>query len=155
MQFFKEYYNLPNTWWRHQMETFSELLALFEGNPPVTGGFPSPSPVTWSFDVFLDLRLNNRLSKQSWGWWFETPSRPLWRNCNVVDNMAKIWISRYAIFQAVLYFAEHMIASSNGNIFRVTGPLWGESTGHRWIPQTQSSDAELWCFLWSAPEQTA
>ena len=121
----------------------------------VTGGFPSPSPVTWSFDVFLDLRLNNRLSKQSWGWWFETPSRPLWRHCNVGDNMAKIWISRYAIFQAVLYFAEHMITSWNGNIFRVTGPLWGESIGHRWIPQTQSSDAELWCFLWSAPEQTA
>ena len=41
------------------------LLALCEGNPPVTGGFPSQRPVTRSFDVFLDLRLNNRLSKQS------------------------------------------------------------------------------------------
>ena len=30
--------------------------------------------------------------------------------------------------------------------------LWGESTGHRWIPLTTASDAELWCFLWSAPE---
>ena len=40
------------------------------------------SPVTRSFDVFLDLRLNKRLSKHSWGWWFE-PSRPLWRHCNV------------------------------------------------------------------------
>ena len=38
-----------------------------------------------------------------------------------------------------------MITSSNGNIYRITGPLWGGSTGHRWIP----SDAELWCFLWS------
>ena len=44
---------------------------------------------------------------------------------------------------------------SNGNIFRVTGPLWGESTGHRWIPLTKSSDAELWCFLWFVPAQTA
>ena len=35
---------------------------------------------------------------------------------------------------------------------RVTGPLWGESTGHRWIPRTKASDAELWCFLWSASE---
>ena len=35
-----------------------------------------------------------------------------------------------------------------------TGPLWGESTGHRWIPLTKASDAELWCFLWPAPEQT-
>ena len=35
------------------------------------------------FVVFFDLRLNKRLNKQSWGWWFETPSRPLWRHCNV------------------------------------------------------------------------
>ena len=35
-----------------------------------------------SFDVFFHLRLNIRLSKQSWGWWFETPPRPLWRHCN-------------------------------------------------------------------------
>ena len=39
-------------------------------------------PVTRSFDVFLDLRLNKRLSKQSWGWWFGTLSRSLWRHCN-------------------------------------------------------------------------
>ena len=33
-------------------------------------------------------------------------------------------------------------------------PLWGESNGHRWIPLTKASDAELWCLLWSAPEHT-
>ena len=44
-----------------------------------------------------------------------------------------------------------MMTSSNGNIFHVTGPLCGEFTGHRWIPRTKASDAELWCFLWSAP----
>ena len=49
---------------------------------------------------------------------------------------------------------QHMMTSSNGNIFRVTGPLWGESTGHRWIPFTKASDIELWCFLWYTPEQT-
>ena len=43
---------------------------------------PVPRPVTRSFDVFFDLHLNKRLSKQSWGWWFETPSRPLWRHRN-------------------------------------------------------------------------
>ena len=64
------------------METFSALLTLCEGNSPVTGEFPSQRPVTWSFDVFFDMRLNKRLSKQSWGWWFETPSHPLWRHCN-------------------------------------------------------------------------
>ena len=45
-----------------------------------------------------------------------------------------------------------MMTSSNGNIFRVTGHLCGEFTGLRWIPRTKASDAELWCFLWSAPE---
>ena len=45
-----------------------------------------------------------------------------------------------------------MMTSSNGNIFRVTGHLCGEFTGHRWITCTKASDAELWCFLWSTPE---
>ena len=69
------------TWWRHQMETFSALLTICAGNSPVTGEFPAQRPVTRSFDVFFDLCLNKRLSKQSWGWWFETPSRSLWRHC--------------------------------------------------------------------------
>ena len=43
------------------------------------------------------------------------------------------------------------MTSSNGSIFRVTVPLCGEFTGHRWIPLKKASDAELWCFLWSAP----
>ena len=70
------------TWWSHQMETFSALLALCAGNSPVTGEFPTQRPMTRSFDVFFDRRLNKRLSKQSWGLWFETPSRLLWRHCN-------------------------------------------------------------------------
>ena len=71
------------SWWRHQMETFSALLALCAGNSPVTGEFPSQRSVTWSFDIFFDLHLNKRLSKQLWGWWFEMTSCPLWRHCNV------------------------------------------------------------------------
>ena len=69
--------------WRHQMETFSPLLAICAGNSPASGEFPAQRQVTRSFDVFFDLRLNKRLSKQSWGWWFETLSRPLWRHWNV------------------------------------------------------------------------
>ena len=65
------------------METFSALLSLCEGNSPVTGEFPSQRPVTRSFDVFFDLCLNKRLSKPSRRRWFETPSRSLWRHCNV------------------------------------------------------------------------
>ena len=76
------------SWWRHQMETFSALLAICAGNSPVPGEFPTQRPVTRSFDVFFDLRLNKRLSKQPWGWWFETLSRPLWRHRNG-------WINRW------------------------------------------------------------
>ena len=47
-----------------------------------------------------------------------------------------------------------MMTPSNGNIYRVTGPLWGESIGNRWIPLTKASDEEPWYFLWSVPEQT-
>ena len=71
---------IVQSWWRHQMEIFSALLAFCVGNSPVTGEFSAQRPVTWSLDVFLDLRLNKRLSKQSWGWWLETPWDPLWRH---------------------------------------------------------------------------
>ena len=56
----------PVAWWRHQMETFSALQALYVGNSPVT----------------FDLRMNKQLTKQSRRWWFDTPLRLLWRHCN-------------------------------------------------------------------------
>ena len=49
-------------------ETFPALLAICAGNSPVTDEFPAQRPVTRSFDVFFDLYLNKRLSKQSRGW---------------------------------------------------------------------------------------
>ena len=80
------YHSGHASWWRHQMETFSTLLVLWEGIPPVTGGFPSQRPVTRSFDVIFELHLIKRLSKQSRRWWFEMP---LWRHCN--DGCRPIW----------------------------------------------------------------
>ena len=64
------------------METFSALLAICAGNSPVSCEFPAQRPVTRSFDIFFDLYPNKRLSKQWWGWWFETISCPLWRHRN-------------------------------------------------------------------------
>ena len=65
------------------METFSALLAICAGNSPVD---PRWIPRTKASDAKLwclfDLTLNKRFSKQSWGWWFETPSLSLWRHCN-------------------------------------------------------------------------
>ena len=76
------YYQTNLSWWRHQMETFSALLAICAGNSPASAEFPAQRPVTRSFDVFFDLCLNKRLRKQSRGWWFETLSIPLWRHCH-------------------------------------------------------------------------
>ena len=73
------------------METFSASLALCAGNSPVTGDFPTQRPMTRNFDVFFDMRLNKRLSKQSWGWWFETLSCPLSRNCNRIVVTGRLW----------------------------------------------------------------
>ena len=60
---------IETTSWRHQMETFFVLLALCEGNTPVTGGFPSQRPVTRGF-IFIFFNLNKQLNKQSRRRWF-------------------------------------------------------------------------------------
>ena len=78
------------SWWRHQLETFSALLAICAGNSPVPGEFPTQRPVTRSFDAYFDLRPNKWLSKQSWGWWFETLSCSLWRHRNVKQKLTNI-----------------------------------------------------------------
>ena len=62
--------------------------AICAGNSTVTGELPAQGPVTWSFDVFFDLCLNKWLSKQSWGWWFETLPFPLWRYSNAFLKIA-------------------------------------------------------------------
>ena len=65
------------------MQTFSALLVLCSWSSLVTGEFPSQRPVTRSFDVFFDLYLNKRLSKQTRHWWFETPLRSSYRHSNI------------------------------------------------------------------------
>ena len=68
------------SWWKkHDVIKWKH----FPRNWPFVREFPAQRQVTRSFDVFFDLRLNKRLSKQSRGWWFETLSRPSWRHCNV------------------------------------------------------------------------
>ena len=64
------------------MESFSALLALCVGRSPVTGRFPLQRPVTRGLDIFFDLCQNKLSNKQPRRWWFETPSRPLWRHCD-------------------------------------------------------------------------
>ena len=69
--------------------TISALLGPLCGECTGHRWIPPQRPVTRSFGVFFYLRLNKQLRKQLWGWWFETPSRPLWRHCNVrQDNIS-------------------------------------------------------------------
>ena len=158
------------------MEIFSALLALCAGNSPVPGEFPTQRPVTRSFDVFFDLRLNKWLSKQSWCWWFETPTRSLWRQYNVWTKYVThitfwllwrhLWITelftngavaehtplcRHLVYRVCTTYApsrlkvKTMKTLSHGNGICITGPLWWESTGPRYIPPQRTSDAVLWC----------
>ena len=84
-------------WWvlsaMHRTPVLSHMMTSSNGNifrvtdhlcGEFTGHrwFPTQRPVTRSFDVFFGVRLNKRLGKQSWSWWFETPSRSLWRHSN-------------------------------------------------------------------------
>ena len=120
-----------------------------------------------SFDVSFDQRLNKRLSKQPWGWWFETPSRSLWCHCNDAtvftlkcksQPILGIYLNlRFLIptsspynsrspqvsaLYTLMWWENHMMTSSNGNIFRVTGlceensPATGEFPSQR--PVTRS-----------------
>ena len=87
---------LPRQLWRHCNEdpkhrsyAFGTIMTSSNGNifrvtgrVPVTGEFPSQRPVTRGFDVFFDVRLNKRLSKQLRRRWCEPPLRSLWRHCN-------------------------------------------------------------------------
>ena len=108
----------PVSWWRHQMETFPALLAIC-----------AQRPLTRSFDVFFDLSLNKRLSKQSWGWWFEAPPRPLWRHFN--DFTMITWIKGGVINDAFLHW------------------LNTDSERMKW------STHELWLRLWFTIEITS
>ena len=102
-------------WWRHQMETFSELLANCVGNLPVTGEFPTQRPVTRSFDVFFDPRLNKRLNKQSL-------SRPSWRHCNTyVNGKALLFVFTFFDGDTAEEITRYCSLSTNPNVNKVVG----------------------------------
>ena len=127
--------SLSDSWWRHQMETFPALLAVCAGNSPVTGEFPTQRPETGSFHVFFDLRLDKRLSKQWWGWSFETPSCPLWRHCNVLCAIRTIWEDYILRAYSVHWYkkrAHYQFLAETGqlSILRITPFAWTE---RRWL----------------------
>ena len=106
----------------------------FPRNWPVPGEFPTQRPVTRSFDVFFDLCLNKRLSKQSWGWWFETQSCPLWRHRNALlyctwHRGAINWnyetcVSHSAYFKKWQLIVSEAILSSEQILLNSFGDMW-------------------------------
>ena len=83
-------------------------------------------------------------------YWYE----PVWELYNSMAAVHGVELPIHSLYypDGRERYVLHMMTSSNGNIFRVTGLLCGEFTGDRWIPRTKASDAELWCFRWSACE---
>ena len=107
--------------WKH-FPRYWPLCGEFTG----PGEFPAQRPVTRCFDVFFDLRLNKRLSKQWWGWWFETPSWSLWRHRNTHKNTLWLVIGKAFGFTPLSF--------SNIYGLRITKPQC--QTRHRFLQGT-------------------
>ena len=106
-------------------------------NEDVVGAAPTgDAPTTSEWSTIL-LPTKVRLILETWRY-----TRPQFGHHYVCRcQQAQCWLIGYVSWW------RHQIET----FFRVTGPLNGEFTGHRWIPHTKASDAELWCLLWSAP----
>ena len=98
------------------------LCGEFSAPPPCE--FPTQRPVTRSFDVFFDLHPNKRLSKQWWGWWFETSPCPLRRHRNEFKRGKNIYfvygsksIGPFSLFVFPGYRCDV--------VWRVYRPNWG------------------------------
>ena len=110
------------SWWRHQMETFSALLALCVGNSPVTGEFPAQRPVTRSFDVFFDLRLSH-----SW-----------------VNNREAVDLRRHRVHHDVTVMSNHIHSTVNNYWTQVQVVLYNITqwvySGVGWLNAVPLSD---------------
>ena len=97
---------------------------------------PAQRPVTRSFDVFFDLHLNKRLSKQWWGWWFETPSCPLWRHRNILSvgfthiaaTDAIIELSQWSDHGPLTRYLKSRIAHASGMLGTFSSPPTSRET---------------------------
>ena len=151
-------HNEVESWWRHQIEIFSALLAICAGNSPVPREFPAQRPVTWSFDVFFDRHPNKGLSKQWRGWWFETLSCPLWRGRDVItqdnDNCTLRW--RHNDHDSASNHQPHGCLlsrlfrrrSKKTSKLRVTGLCVGNSPGTGELPAQMACYAENVSIWW-------
>ena len=136
------------SWWRHQMKTFSALLSLCAGDSPVTGEFPSQRPLMRRFDVFFDLYLDKRLSKQSKRQWFDTPSYSSWRHCNAY-SMAKSK-SMKTPYEQVSWPINARVSpgSTSGIGCQITANNYSTTPSNCWLPKHLKNDWR-WPTQWS------
>ena len=103
-------------------------------------GAHEQSPTGINYEIlYINVNGNNYFDDFESYWCFLPPCKPI----------REISRNDIALYCASTSCWRHQMESFN--IFRVAGHLCGEFTGHRWIPSTKASDAERWCFLWSAP----
>ena len=124
---------------RHLAETEIMLTSsngnFFRVTGPVTGEFHAQRPVTWSFDVFFDLRLNKRLSKQSRGWRFETPSRSLWCHYNGKMMHFRMQYHRSTAKEMYIQYISNGLVSINFCV---------QTLNHQYVPLLYWSIASIW-----------
>ena len=106
------------------------------------GEFPAQRSVTRSFDVFLDLRLNKRLSKQPWGWWFETTAWSLWRHRNVREQLTHLTRGQNG----------HRVTFSNAFSWMKYFVFWIDFHW-RLFPRVQSTIFQHWFRWWLGADQ--
>ena len=108
--------------------------------------WPVNSPHKGQWRGALTFSLNKRLSKQWWGWWFETPSLPWWRQFN-----AEFCITFYRPRMDsgfICWWQTYMERNFDVAKWKLFPRYWLFVRGiHRWLALTKASDAELWCFL--------
>ena len=124
-----------DAWWRYQMETFPRNWPFVRGIHRSPVNSPPQRPVTRSFDVFFDLRLNKRLSKQSWGLWFETLLCPLWLHCNGLNSIELIGHWETWLQQDIKYIHTHLNVRYPGHFLwdclqHVTRPHYHTASGN-------------------------
>ena len=107
------------SWWLHQMETFSALLAISCREFTGCRWIPFTKASNEEPCCFFDLRLNKRLSKQSRHRWFETPSCSLWRHFNDIGTYLWFWCT---LFRHVLQLDKTVI--HNSSCFRILSISW-------------------------------
>ena len=135
------------------METFSALLGICAGNSPGPVNSPHKWPVrlvTRSFNVFFDLRLNERLCNQSRGWWFETLPCPLWRHRNGkqssirqhAQSVTYCWnpIGKRWLPASMFHFA--------GSVHEIHGDWCGSID--RWLPARRAADIPRHIGCWKS-----